>query len=316
MTTESEITRAATVLTDGGCVAFPTETVYGLAADATNPIAVARIFEIKQRPRFDPLIVHLSDSDQLGDVAVDIPDAAYELAASYWPGPLTLVLQRHPDIPEIVTAGQDTVAVRVPDHQIARQLIRAAGTPIAAPSANPFGYVSPTCAQHVADQLGNDVEIILDGGNCRVGLESTIVSLVHTPSRLLRSGAITREDLEPVLGPIRIATTETTTPQAPGQLSSHYAPRTPVTLIGDESEIHPSQRKHSALLAPFPRSDDTDFAVVRILSPCTDLSQAAAALFATMRELDQSKCRHIYAIAAPEEGIGRAINDRLRRAAE
>ncbi len=309
-----EIAAAAEVLRSGGCVAFPTETVYGLGADATNAVAVARIFAIKERPRFDPLIVHLAGTDDLDQVAASVPAAAQALIDSHWPGPLTIVLAKHPNIPDIVTAGLDTVAVRVPDHPLARALIEASEKPIAAPSANPFGYVSPTCAAHVRAQLGERVGTILDGGPCRVGVESTIVSLAGGSPRLLREGGTPREVIERQLGAVEVATENSSAPDAPGQLSSHYATRTPLTVVDDPARIDARRRTTAALLAPIGSGAAKGFAAVRVLSPNRNLEEAAAHLFAAMRDLDAGDYERIYAVAAPDRGLGRAINDRLRRA--
>lgn len=311
--TPEAIAEAARLLRAGEVVAFPTETVYGLGADATNARAAARVFAIKARPAFDPLIVHLADAAQLSDVARAIPADARRLVARYWPGPLTVVLPRTPLVPDLVTAGLDSVAVRVPDHPVAHALLLAAARPIAAPSANPFGYVSPTTAAHVAAQLGDAVPLILDGGPCRVGLESTIVSFLDAQPALLRPGAVGLEALEAVLGPLRIAT-DAPLPTAPGQLPRHYAPRTPLTLVGTPAEIPVGARAGAVLLAPGPVADSDGFAHVVTLSPSGDLDEVAAALFAALRALDTAGCARAYALGVPEHGIGRAIMDRLRRA--
>ena len=313
--TAEHIAEAAARLRAGDVVAFPTETVYGLGADATNAIAVAHIFRIKNRPSFDPLIVHLADATALPTVAAACPDAARRLVARFWPGPLTIVLPKADRIPDIVTAGLSSVAVRVPAHEVARQLIAAADRPIAAPSANPFGYVSPTTAAHVAAQLGDAVPTILDGGECRVGVESTIVSFLgHTPT-LLRPGAVTLEMLEAELGSVHVGV-DTPLPTAPGQLPRHYAPRTPVIIVDDPSAVAAPDRATAALLSAVPVSDTGGFATVRILAPNGDLETAAARLFATLRALDTSGVARVYAVRVSEFGLGRAIMDRLRRAAQ
>ncbi len=305
---------AAALLRQGEVVAFPTETVYGLGADATAARAVARIFAIKARPAFDPLIVHLDDGSQLDTVATAVPEAARRLATRYWPGPLTIVVPKHPRIPDIVSAGLPSVAVRVPDHPVALALIRAAGRPIAAPSANPFGYISPTTAQHVLDQLGDAVPLVLDAGPCRIGLESTIVSFLDSSPALLRPGAISHEALERELGPVRIGQDQPL-PTAPGQLARHYAPATSVVVIADIATVPPAERSGSALLACTPVADTAGFDAVEILSADADLEAAAARLFAALRALDGGGYRRVFALAVPERGIGRAIMDRLRRAA-
>ena len=311
--TPDAVARAAAQLRAGGVVAFPTETVYGLGADATNDAAVARIFSIKNRPSFDPLIVHLAEPAALSTVVAACPDAARRLVARFWPGPLTVVLPKAERIPDIVTAGMPSVAVRVPAHDVARALIAAADRPIAAPSANPFGYVSPTTAAHVAAQLGDAVPTILDGGECRVGVESTIVSFLADVPVLLRPGAITLEMLEAELGPVRVGV-DTPLPTAPGQLPRHYAPHTPLEIIDDVGAIAPAARAGSALLTCAPVAETAGLAHVEVLSPSGDLEVAAAHLFAALRALDGGGFRRVYAVAIPEVGIGRAIMDRLRRA--
>jgi L-threonylcarbamoyladenylate synthase len=312
--TPESIARAAALLRDGQVVAFPTETVYGLGADATNAAAAARVFSIKNRPSFDPLIVHLAETADLSQVTASCPDAARRVAQRHWPGPLTLVLPKTDRIPDIVTAGLPSVAVRVPDHAVARALIAAAARPIAAPSANPFGYVSPTTAAHVAAQLGDVVPLILDGGPCRVGVESTIVSFLAPVPELLRPGAVTLETLEAELGEVRVAT-HSPLPTAPGQLPRHYAPHTPVVIVDGPGAVPDTERRGAALLSCGPTTDAVGFAHVEILSAGGDLAGAATRLFAALRALDGGGFARVYALAVPERGIGRAIRARLRRAA-
>ena len=304
---------AAAVLQRGGLVAFPTETVYGLGADAFNPRAVARIFEVKARPSFDPLIVHLAEAASLDWVAVADDPRAIDLAARFWPGPLTLVLKRRPELPDIVTSGLDTVGVRVPAHPAARALIAAAGTPLAAPSANPFGYVSPTTAAHVAELLGDAVDLVLDGGPCRVGLESTILSLAGEPV-ILRPGGLPKEALEEALGmPLPVAGSSER-PLAPGQLERHYATRTPLVVLPARAEAAPLDQGRVGLLAQRP-TRAAGFAAVEVLAPDGALSTAAARLFAALRRLDGMGLDRILAEPCEETGLGYAIMDRLRRAA-
>jgi len=310
----ANIARAADLLRAGDVVAFPTETVYGLGADATNAEAVARIFEIKGRPRFDPLIVHAADFDQVRALVTEIPAAAARLAERFWPGPLTIVLPKTDRIPDIVTAGLSTVAVRVPDHPVALDLLRAMERPIAAPSANPFGYVSPTCAEHVAEQIGAHVSLILDGGPCRIGIESTIIAFMGGEPALLRPGGVPMEVIEDVVGPTRIVTGGAR-PLAPGRLPSHYAPRTPLLLVRSAADVVPAHRSGGALLTRAPERDVAGFAHVEVLAADGDLRRAAANLFAALRRLDAGAYTRIFAIEVPERGLGRAIMDRLRRAA-
>ncbi len=297
---------AARTIRQGGLVAFPTETVYGLGADAFAAPAVARIFEAKDRPHFDPLIVHVDGRAMAGEVVAGMTETAVRLIDLWWPGPLTLILPKRRQVPGIVTAGLDTVGVRMPDHPVALALISMAGTPIAAPSANPFGRLSPTRAQHVERLLGDRVDVILDGGPARHGVESTIV-LVDERIRILRHGAVTLEMIveagfDPVVddhpGPI-----------APGSLDDHYAPSTPLVLAAPSGCPDPDQ----AAALTFQRRAP-GFMATRILSPSGDLIEAACNLFEALHDLDIAGAKVIYAEPVPEIGIGRAIMDRLRRA--
>jgi L-threonylcarbamoyladenylate synthase len=307
------IARAATLLRRGGLVAFPTETVYGLGASAFDARAVARVFAAKARPSFDPLIVHVSDASELPRVAVADDPRVARLAAPFWPGPLTLVLPRRPEVPDIVTSGLDTVGVRVPSHPAARALLRAAG-PLAAPSANPFGYVSPTTAAHVAERLGDAVDLVLDGGPCPVGVESTILSLVTEPASLLRPGGVPREDLEAVLGHALALAASGERPLAPGQLDAHYATHTPLRVLDGPAATVPPGAGRLGLLALGP-SAARGYAAVEVLSPDGSLATAAARLFAALRRLDALSLDAIDAEPCPAEGLGLAILDRLRRGA-
>ncbi len=311
--TEENIRRAAGVIRDGGIVAFPTETVYGLGADAFNPEAVARIFEAKQRPFFDPLIVHIGDIQQLDMVAASIPGVGRECAHRFWPGPFTMVLPKSGNVPDIVTAGLDTVGIRMPAHDIARRLIGESGTPLAAPSANPFGYISPTSAAHVARQLGNRVDMILDGGPCAVGVESTIVGMDESGCTVLRHGGLPAENIEDVTGKL-YEKEKTGDPQAPGQLPYHYSPSTPVILVDAIDEIQ-NLSSHQGILAFTVPDMDTALSPVEVLSPEGSLRKAAARLFDCLHRLDGMGLTCIYAQKVPEEGLGRAIMDRLRKAA-
>jgi L-threonylcarbamoyladenylate synthase len=309
--TSNNLDRAAALLRSGGVVAFPTETVYGLGADAFDARAVARIFEIKARPAFDPLIVHISDEAMLERVAEEIPATARSLIRAFWPGPLTIVLNKRADVPDLVTAGLPTVAVRMPAHPVARALIEHAATPIAAPSANPFGYLSPTQAAHVEAMLGDRVDCIIDGGATEHGLESTIVMLEPQPT-LLRHGAIPVEAIEASIGPLARELSDEARPLAPGRLSQHYAPRTPVRIVSDPAQVPESERAGAALLAF--RRPVAGYRDVRVLSPAGDLREAAAHLFEYLHELDASGAARIDAERLPMEGVGVAIMDRLQRA--
>lgn len=309
-----DVERAARILRQGGLVAFPTETVYGLGADALNPSAVARVFECKGRPRFDPLIVHLAEAGALSSVAAEIPAAASELARRFWPGPLTLVLPKRTQVPDITTSGLPTVAARVPDHPLALELLARSGVPVAAPSANPFGRVSPTRAEHVLEQLAGDVDAILDGGPCRVGVESTIVGLTGPRPTLLRAGGLPVEEVEQVVGPLELPPSGGDRPLAPGGLESHYAPRTPLVLRSPASFQPPPGRV--GLLAFREPPGRSGYAAVEVLSPTGDLREAAVRLFAALRALDARGLDLIVAEPVPETGLGRAIQDRLKRGAE
>lgn len=305
--------RAADYLRRGKLVALPTETVYGLGGNGLDAHATASIFSAKQRPRFDPLILHQSSPERILRYARRVPAAARSLAEALWPGPLTLVLPRSAKVPDLVTAGLDTVALRVPDHPLTREVLARLDVPVAAPSANPFGFVSPVTARHVADQLGGRVHYILDGGPCRVGLESTIVTFTEGGgARVLRKGGTPVKDIEKILGqPVEVATQSSSRPAAPGMLSRHYSPGVPLTLV-----------------ARVERTGDAATAVVRFgggmawsgpheydLSPDGDLEEAARNLFTILRKVAGGGYTAAVAEIVPDRGLGRAINDRLRRAA-
>ncbi|MDZ4688235.1 MAG: L-threonylcarbamoyladenylate synthase [Planctomycetaceae bacterium] len=304
---------AADVLRSGGLVALPTETVYGLGADATNPTAVARIFAAKQRPAFDPLIVHLASLAHWQTVATELPPRAAQLAARFWPGPLTLVLPKQSGISDLVTSGLPTVGVRVPRHPLMQAVLELADCPIAAPSANRFGRLSPTRPEHVVEQLGNVIDLILDGGPCAVGVESTIVRPDVDGVTILRLGGLSVEDIAAVAGPVRLAATESSTaPEAPGMLPQHYAPRTPIALV-PAAPVAPSGSRWG-LLTLRPIMCD-GYVAIESLTADGDLILAAARFFAALHRLDKLGLDRIIAVEFPEHGLGRAINDRLRRAA-
>jgi L-threonylcarbamoyladenylate synthase len=310
------IAEAAALLKAGQVVAMPTETVYGLAADAFNPQACAAVFEAKQRPSFDPLIVHGLDLAHLAPVV--LAGALQQkvlklLAEKFWPGPLTLVLPKAALVPAIVTAGLDTVAIRIPSHPVARALLEAVGRPLAAPSANLFGCLSPTTAAHVEEQLGDVVPLILDGGPCTVGVESSIVDLSGELPRLLRAGGVSKEDLEEVLGhSLELGPSVLERPLAPGQLESHYAPLTPLRVFPKGQVPKPQGRAGFLGLQGSPLG--SAYAEVEVLSQTGDLREAAANLFAALHRLDAADLEVIHVQALPEDGLGRAIMDRLRKA--
>jgi L-threonylcarbamoyladenylate synthase len=309
----SVMREATAIIRSGGIVAFPTETVYGLGADAFNPRAVARIFEAKNRPLFDPLIVHIADLSQMEALASSVDKRAGRLAGRFWPGPLTMVMPRSDRVPDIVTAGLDTVAIRMPDHLIALELIRLTGTPIAAPSANRFGYISPTKAVHVLDQLGERVDMIIDGGDCSVGVESTIIKLDEGRNIILRPGGVPVEEIEAVIGPVEMAASSGENPEAPGQLPSHYSPSIPVRLVDGIGSIDFSRADAGFLLYRKP-GFDVPFGRTEILSAAGDLQEAAANLFSALHRLDRMEISVIIAEPVPEQGLGIAIMDRLRKA--
>ena len=314
-----DINDAAARLKRGQLVAFPTETVYGLGANALDPLAVARIFEAKQRPSFDPLIVHVADVQCISEVAVDLPDPGQLLADKFWPGPMTLVLPRTSQIPDLVTSGLPGVGVRIPQHPIARQLLAAAAIPVAAPSANPFGGVSPTTVQHVSEGLDGRIDAILDGGPCSIGLESTVISLMDDDPVVLRLGGLSIEDIEKVIGAVSIAEADPerqdAAQAAPGMLSRHYAPKTPIVLCDVEAQIEPTSPQDALLTWGPRRKHDEQFAFQKRLSEASDLAECAANFFAALRSLDAHNPRAIIARRFPDHGLGRALNDRLNRAA-
>lgn len=314
----SEIAAAAAVLRGGGLVAFPTETVYGLGANARDPVAVAKIFAAKGRPADHPLIVHLGAADQLDQWAAVVPEAARRLAAAFWPGPLAMVLPRRPEVPDAVTGGFDTVGLRVPGHSVALALLRAFGGGIAAPSANRYGRVSPTCAAHVREELGDRVDHVLDGGRCDVGIESTIVDLSGDVPRLLRPGAVTAADLERVLGhPVETAVGDAATP-APGRKPSHYAPLARVVLAtaGDAARTANAWRARGARvgLMAAARPEALEPGIDWLALPADPAAQAHE-LYQRLRDADAHGLEVVVAVLPEDRGIGHALRDRLRRAA-
>ncbi|SFC30441.1 L-threonylcarbamoyladenylate synthase [Flexibacter flexilis DSM 6793] len=311
----TDIAQAVRFLQASDLVAMPTETVYGLAGNAFDVEAITKIFTVKNRPTFDPLIVHTSSPDRVADFVTEIPPVAAHLMRVFWPGALTFLLPKKNNIPELVTSGSDRVAVRIPDHPAAKALLEALDFPLAAPSANPFGYISPTTAAHVNAQLGDKIPYILDGGACRVGVESTIIGFDNGEVVVYRLGGISVEAISQEVGNVRIMPHSSSKPDAPGMLQSHYAPRKPF-LLGNIAELLALHKNKKCGVLSF--SDDyaeIDVSRKRILSPAADTTQAAQHLFAAMRELDGSDAEIIVAELLPEQGLGRAVNDRLRRAA-
>jgi L-threonylcarbamoyladenylate synthase len=313
---EREIAKAVDILRAGGLVAFPTETVYGLGADARNPEAVGKIFAAKGRPQHHPVIVHLAEAAQLEAWAVDIPDGARRLAERFWPGPLTLILRRGPGVPDAVTGGQDTVGLRVPAHPVAQALLQAFGGGIAAPSANRFGRLSPTTAQHVEAELDGAVDLILDGGACPVGIESTIVDCAGERPTLLRPGHIGREVLEEALG-VRVEAPGPGAPRAPGRLPAHYAPTTPLALVDASALVGlPARTAASERVAVLARTEAPPDALhlVWVKAP-EDPAGFARELYARLRQLDRAGCSVILVEKPPPTPEWEAVLDRLTRAA-
>jgi L-threonylcarbamoyladenylate synthase len=309
--TGSDIEKAKSLLVAGDLVAVPTETVYGLAGNALDPSAIAKIFEVKGRPRFDPLIVHVPNLKVARLYAEEIPVQAERLAAQYWPGPLTLLLKKRSVIDDLVTSGLDTVGLRCPDHPLTQKLLDSLPFPLAAPSANPFGYVSPTRPEHVEEQLGKKISYILDGGPSTVGVESTIVGFEDNTPVIFRLGGITQEQIESVIGSVSVNTTSTSNPKSAGQLQSHYAPGKKV-IIGDIRELIKKYNSENFGVLSFHQDYSQRFQY--ILSPSGNITEAAQNLFSALRTLDKMAIEIILAEFVPDIGLGRAINDRLRRA--
>lgn len=311
-----EILKAVILLNEGNVVAIPTETVYGLAANAFDEKAVGKIFEIKQRPLFNPLIVHMKSIDDLEKIAEKIPPKAQKLAKHFWPGALTLVLKKKNCIPDIVTAGKSTVGVRVPSHPLTLELLKVLNFPLAAPSANPFGYISPTCAAHVQKQLGNKIPFILDGGICEKGIESTIIGFEDDEPILYRVGAISIETIEKCIGKIGVKTSASAKPEAPGMLSKHYSPKTRFMLSENiDSDMQKYTNDNVAFLL-FSNFNTCVTKKIIQLSSERNLDEAAQNLYAAMHKFDSMEFDLIIAEKFPDEGIGISLNDRLYRAQE
>ena len=307
----NDIKAAARLLREGSLVAIPTETVYGLAGNALNEDAVLTIFKAKNRPFFDPLIVHTHSLDEIRRYTTDISAALLPLMERYMPGPLTVLLDRSAAIPDIVTSGLERAAYRIPEHPVALALLRQLEFPLAAPSANPFGYISPTTAQHVYDQMNGVIPYILDGGECRVGIESTIVGMEDGKVTVYRLGGLAVEQIETVVGEVQVMKQSASDPTAPGMLASHYAPRKPL-LIGEISELIRIHQDKKIAVISFTERYDVPYQY--LLSAEGDIDVAAKRLFAAMREMDATDADVIIAKSLPEGGLGRAVNDRLKRA--
>lgn len=309
---DSILDQATALLRAGEIVGLPTETVYGLAADATNPVAVAKLFQRKRRASFHPISLLCGSAQMAFDLLTDIPESAARLADRFWPGPLTMILRKRPEaVPDLLTAGLPFVGVRVPDHPLALALLERFGRPLAAPSANRSGHVSPTTAAAVRQEFGEEVALLLDGGPCRVGVESTVISFADPQPVLVRLGGIPQELLEEEIDSLE---READSRSVAGRLPRHYILRTPLFLVHAPGEVSVSERKQAGLLAWGPCQ--SDFAICRSLSRSYRLEEAAANLFGQLRELDESGVSRIFAMLVPDHGLGRAINERLRKGAE
>lgn len=311
----TNISKAANLLINEDVVAIPTETVYGLAGNIYSEKAIHKIFEVKQRPLFNPLIVHLHSVDQLKDIVTDIPMKAKLLADAFWPGSLTLVLKKNPHIQDVVTAGKDTVAIRIPNHPVTLELLKKLPFPLAAPSANPFNRISPTTAKHVEEYFMNAIPMVLEGGDCKNGLESTIIGFENEEPVLFRLGAISVEEIEQVIGKVNIKNNKKKAPLAPGMLAKHYSPNTKTFLTDDiETFIMDHADKSIGLVSFTQNSTASNVKQVEVLSITRDLKEAAANLYSALHRLDSLGLDIIVAQRFPDTGLGKSINDRLERA--
>lgn len=311
----TDLLKAKQFLENDELVAIPTETVYGLAGNIYSENAIKKIFETKKRPFYNPLIVHIDSKNKLKEIALEIPDKANKLADAFWPGSLTLVLKKKAHILDSITAGKDTVAVRVPNHSLTLKLLKSLNFPLAAPSANPFGSISPTSAQHVADYFPEDLQLVLDGGNCENGIESTIIGFENNEPVLYRLGSISVEEIENVVGKIGIKNKKENTPNAPGMLSKHYAPKTKTILVNNvEVELKKYLNSKIGLLLFKNLNTNQTNVVIEILSEKGDLKEATSNLYAAMHRLDKLHLDIIIAEKFPENDLGKSINDRLERA--
>lgn len=309
-----DISKAKQLLENGEVVGIPTETVYGLAGNALNEDAILKIYSVKNRPKFDPLIAHTNSLEKITSLVNEIPSKANQLANAFWPGPLTILLNKKSLVPDLLTSGLDRIAVRIPHHPLTVKLLSELDFPLAAPSANPFGYVSPTSAQHVEDQLGEKIQYILDGGPCHIGLESTIVGFDAEDVIVYRLGGTKVEAIEEIVGKVKIQVNESSNPAAPGMLKSHYSPGRKM-IIGHISENLKELNPESTGVLSFKETYSVPESNQAVLSPTGDLDEAARNIFAALRKMDQSHIDVILAEFVPQEGLGKAINDRLRRAA-
>lgn len=313
----NDISKAVQLLNEEEVIGFPTETVYGLAGNAFNENAIAKIFKIKERPSFNPLIVHVKDPAQIHEIACNIPSLAYELIHQFWPGPLTVILKKQPHISNLITANRDTVAVRMPQHPVALELLNQLSFPLVAPSANPYTAISPTQAIHVQNYFQDKIPLILDGGPCTAGIESTIIGFEGNRVILYRLGSIPLEAIEALTGKIEIKNHNEKSPVAPGMTLKHYAPKTKVVLMHwTDEELKNQESKNIGLLRFSTFHAQIQPLQQRVLSPKQDLKEAAANLYQALHELDQLNLDGIIAERLPDYGLGRTINDRLERAAK
>lgn len=303
---------AIDTLNAGQIIGLPTETVYGLAGNALNEDAILKIYAAKNRPKFDPLIAHVDSISKIESLVLSIPIELRKLMDAFWPGPLTVLLPRNDKIPDLLTSGLERVAFRIPNHPVALEVLKQLSYPLAAPSANPFGFVSPTSAQHVADQLGEKVSYILDGGECQVGIESTVVGMDDGKVAIYRLGGLTKEEIEDVIGEVHVQLNRSSNPEAPGMLKKHYSPGIPLVIGDIDNEISKANGKKIGVLS-FSKSHDITNQI--ILSPRGDLNEAARGIFAALRKMRNSDVELIITQEFPDYGLGRAINDRLQRAA-
>ena len=309
-----DIRKAKALLDDNNVVGLPTETVYGLAGNALSDEAILKIYSVKNRPKFDPLIAHTDSIDKIQKLVSQIPEVAKKLADEFWPGPLTLLLDKEPAVPDLLTSGLDRVAVRIPKHALTLELLGEIDYPLAAPSANPFGYVSPTKASHVEDQLGDKIPYILDGGSCHVGLESTIIGFENGDATVYRLGGTKVEQIEKLIGQVKINVNMSSNPTAPGMLKSHYSPGRRMLLGDIQSNLEKLDPATTGIIS-FTRKYDIPNGNQVVLSESGDLNEAARNIFSALRKMDQPHIDVVLAEFLPQEGLGKAINDRLRRAA-
>ncbi len=312
----TDIDAAAELLKAGKLVAIPTETVYGLAGNALNDHAILDIFKVKKRPKFDPLIAHTDSLEKVQSYVTHIPDKAMKLADAFWPGPLTILLNKKDHIPDLLTSGLPNVAVRMPKHELTQELLQRLDFPLAAPSANPFGYVSPTTAQHVEDQLGTKIPYILDGGQCSIGIESTIIGFDENEKPIIyRLGGKKIDDIENIVGRVKLKIIHSSDPMAPGMLKTHYAPSKRLIIGHLDMLIKRFQNRNFGVISYHQKFDDLPSDKQIALSPGKDLNEAARNLFGALRLMDQKNIDMIITERFPDEGLGQAINDRLKRAA-